>query len=108
MSWIINGKRYNPETATQVVSYNNLCEGADSTRDFGYYEETLYLTPRGNWFLAGSGGPASKYSRSTGGNGYSGGSGCTPIGGVEARKTLERWKEYDLLEKYFSDTLEDA
>jgi hypothetical protein len=98
-SWVIEGKRYNLETATKVASYNNLSRGADSTTDFGYYEKTLYLTPKSNWFLTGSGGIATIYSRSCG---------CTPISEDEAREQLEAWEEYDLLEKYFSDTLEDT
>jgi hypothetical protein len=41
---IIDGKRYNTETAERVAYYNN---GLGSG-DFHVFEEYLYRTPRGN------------------------------------------------------------
>ena len=52
MKQIINGKRYDTNTATMVadVSPEGFYHG-----DFRYEETQLYRTPRGNWFLAGWG-----------------------------------------------------
>jgi len=103
MKKIIEGKRYDTETATQVAEYGNgLGEG-----DFSNYDETLYRTPRGNWFLSGEGGPMTKYSRPCG-DMTSGGDGIIPLSSNEARQWLESHDENDALEKYFSDALEDA
>lgn len=103
MKQIINGKRYDTNTATFVAKYGRgLGRG-----DFSNYDEELYRTPRGNWFLAGEGGPMTKYSRPCG-NMTSGGSGIIPLSPDEARSWLENKEETDALEQYFSDSLEDA
>lgn len=73
MKAIINGKRYNTETATEVAS-----DGYGLPNDFRSWEEVLYLTPRGNWFLWGKGGPMTKYRQDTG-NGWTGGSRIIPL-----------------------------
>lgn len=69
-SKVINGKRYNTDTAQEVASYQNTAD----RRDYHQFEETLYITPKCAFFLVGEGGPMSKYSRSTGQNSWSGSS----------------------------------
>ncbi len=62
MKQVIDGKTYNTETATKVGRYwNGLCPG-----DFRAMDESLYQTKKGAWFLAGKGGPMTKYSVSYG------------------------------------------
>ena len=63
MKRIIDGKRYNTETATEIcdVSAPGFYRG-----DFRYEDTQLYCTPRGGWFLAGEGGPMSRWARSVG------------------------------------------
>ena len=103
MRKIINGKRYDTETATQVAHYRHSNPG-----DFAFYAEELYRTRRGNWFLAGEGGPMSAYARSVGQNETAGGSGISPLTSDEARDWLETKGKTLELEKYFGDEIEDA
>ncbi len=67
MKRIIDGKIYDTETAEELGfdSYSN-------PGDFQYWEEGLFKTKKGAFFLAGSGGAMSKYAESRG-NGSTGG-----------------------------------
>lgn len=103
MKRIIEGKVYNTETAEQVAYWDNGYYG----NDFKRCEEGLYRTERGAWFLAGEGGPMSKYARPSG-NMTSGGEGLEPISEKEAQDWLESHDFTDELEQYFKDKLEEA
>lgn len=101
---IIDGKRYDTATAMLVATYSN---GLDYS-DFKHCEEELYRTPRGNWFICGSGGPLSAYSEPCGG-GYCGSKDkIRPLTPVEAMAWLERHGETDALEENFQANVEDA
>lgn len=105
MRKIINGKRYNTETATEI------CDCSPSGYyygDFRYEDTKLYRTKRGNWFLAGNGGALSRWSRPMGQNGSVGGSGIEPLDTDEARSYLEKYGESEDIEKYFGAVIEDA
>jgi hypothetical protein len=104
MKRIIDGKRYDTEKAEEIA-WNGSTEGRS---DFRYFSEYLYRTARGRWFLAGSGGPMTKYAETIG-NGRTGGDGIIPLSEDEAREWLEHCDSSsatEALEKYF--TLEDA
>lgn len=102
---IINGKRYNTETATLVDEWDN----GLSYSDFKHCEESLYRTKKGSWFTLGSGGPMSRYARSVGGSMTSGDRDVIrPISADEAREWLERYGHDDLIEKFFAADIEDA
>jgi hypothetical protein len=103
MKRIINGRRYNTETATQVAEYFTGDRG-----NFGFVDEALYRTPRGNWFLAGRGGATSKYAVSCIGGGSVGGEGIIPLTPDAARDWLETYGRTDVLEMHFGDNIEDA
>lgn len=103
MKHIIKGKRYDTETATEVAKHWN----GLSNSDFRHVREALYRTPRGNWFLEGTGGPLSSYARSNGNSTY-GGSGVRVLSPGEAQDWLEAHEETEAIEEYFSTTLEDA
>lgn len=62
MKRIINGKLYNTRTATELGSYWNHLP----SNDFRHLEETLYRSPKGALFLAGSGGPMTEYAEGDG------------------------------------------
>jgi hypothetical protein len=100
---IIDGKRYNTETAREVASASS----GGSTSDFRFFSEDLYLTPKGTWFIAGAGGAASKY-RERIGDMWGWGSKITPLTPAEAREWLEAHDEVDALEEHFRDQIEDA
>ena len=104
MKRIINGKRYDTSKATEIASYSS----PHSRRDFHFYAESLYRTPRGNWFLCGEGGPLSKYSTPAWGGGWTGGEGLTPLTPDEARAWLERHDFVEELEENFAEQIEEA
>lgn len=100
---IINGKRYNTETATEIAKYWN----GLSTSDFRNVSEALYMSKKGSFFLCGSGGPMSKYSQPCG-DMTGGGSDIIPLTKDEAYQWCERCASADVIEQYFSDMIDDA
>lgn len=58
MKKIINGKKYDTETAEKVGSWNN----GLSSNHFNNCSETLYRKKTNEFFLYGEGGAASKYA----------------------------------------------
>ena len=105
MKRIIDGKRYNSETATKVA---DVSPSGFSRGDFQYEDTWLYRTKAGRWFLAGNGGPMSRWAHSIGLNGYSGGEGIQVLDEDEARALLEQHGETEAIEKHFSAVVEDA
>ena len=94
MKQIIDGKIYNTETATFL--------GRDYDGDgFRAYDESLYRTPRGRYFLAGEGGPMTKYAVSTGLNSWSGSKKIIALSEEEARQWAEEHMSTDDYLKFF-------
>ena len=103
MKRIVNGKRYDTETAEEIAS-----AGSGGGRgDFRSYTETLFRTPKGAWFLAGSGGPLTKYAKRNGSERI-GSEGIIPLDEDEAQDWLEAEWEWEVLEAYFAARIEDA
>ena len=96
MKKIINGKMFNTETAEKLGSWDNGFSG----RDFQCCSESLYRTKKGVYFLAGEGGPMSKYAEPTG-NSISSGSGIEVIIEEEARQWAEEKLSAAEYEKVF-------
>ncbi len=96
MKKIINGKRYDTGTAKLIgeASYSN-------RTDFNYWSEELYQKRTGEFFIYGEGGPASKYSRSTGQNQWSGGEKIIPLTIKEAKEWAEKYLDADEYEILF-------
>ena len=104
MKKIIKGRRYDTDKATEIAT-----DSHSYPSDFRHWSETLYRTPRGNWFLVGAGGPMSRYSRSTGDNSWSGSTdNIVSLSAEDARTWLESADETEAIEKYFGDAIEDA
>ena len=99
---IIDGRRYNTKTAEHITGVSQGASG-----DFAYQTEDLYRTPRGAWFIHGSGGPASSYARPVG-NMRTGGSDIRLLTETEALAWLEAHEELDAIERYFSECITDA
>ena len=105
MKDIIDGKRYDTDTAEEIATGSS--SGAHPG-DFEYYRETLYKTDNGAWFLAGKGGPKTKYASPVPGGGLSGGSGIHPLTSGETMSWMEAHSRLRALEKHFPDEIEDA
>lgn len=79
MKYLINGKTYNTDTSTVI--------GIDDTYfnrgDFRFECTHLYQTKKGAFFIAGEGGPLSRWGQACG-NGMSGGSGAEALTRPEA------------------------
>jgi len=97
MKRIINGKRYDSETARLVGKFSNPGSG----RDFQHYVESLYQKRTGEYFLYGIGGPMTQYAVSTGQNSWSGGSKIIPFTADEARDWAEEHLTADEYEAEF-------
>ena len=69
MKKVIGGKLFNTDAATSIstASYSN-------GGDFCHWFEELFLSPNGQFFLYGEGGPLSRYSVGIGNNTMSGSS----------------------------------
>ncbi len=93
MKKIINNKMYNTETATEIASR---CEYGRDKNNFRQLEESLYCKRTGEYFLAGEGGPLTKYREQCDDASYRG-ENIFPISQEEARQWME---EYGSVEEY--------
>jgi hypothetical protein len=105
MKAIINGLRYDTAKAIFIG-------GAESDRsrtDFQWWEASLYRTPRsGRYFLAGRGGPMTRWATSTGTNSWTGGSGIKPLDEDDALEWAEQNLTTAEIEAGFAKTIEEA
>lgn len=97
MKKIINGKRYDTETAELVGEWANTYNYSN----FSYECEELYRKKTGEFFLYGEGGPMSNYAIPTDNNNWTGSSKITPLTIDEAKKWAEKNLDADDYEKYF-------
>ena len=102
MKRIINGLTYNTETATRVADWDEGYGG-----DFHKVTEAIYVSKKGRWFRAGSGGPASMYAIAEG-NAYRGGSGLFPLTEDDAMLILEQRNQTEELATHFSHLIQEA
>ena len=102
MKRIVDGKRYDTETAQKIGEASS-----GNYSDFRYWSETLYKTKKGAYFIAGEGGAASRWGKSSGNVSW-GDEGIIVLTPAEA---LAWCSEYlDDAEQYeeFFDGIEDA
>lgn len=97
MNKVINGRRYDTETAELVGEYANTYNYSD----WSYKCEELYRKKTGEFFLYGEGGPRSEYAVSSGNNSWSGSSKIIPLTINEAKEWVEEHLDADDYEKYF-------
>lgn len=103
MNKIIKGIRYDTETADRLASY----ESPDGVSSFSYYEEILYRTKTGLYFLYGNGHAASKYSRQCGVNEWCGDEKIIPITEADAKQWAEKYLDGDEYESIFGSENQD-
>lgn len=97
---IINGKKYDTSTATELGSRS----GGGYCNDFRHWSESLYRTPNGKFFICGEGGPMSHWAvYSDNGNERSGSEGIRALTEAEALAWLEAAddKYVDVIEANF-------
>lgn len=99
MKKIINGKMYSTETAKEINYWNN----GRGYSDFTFCEETLYRKRTGEFFLYGSGGAGSRYSKSCGDNSWEGSEEIIPYTEEKARKWMEEKAEVEDYIKVFGE-----
>jgi len=105
MKAIIDGKRYDTETAKLIANAGSV---GLSRSDFRHWNEDLYRTKNGSWFIAGEGGALTKYARQVGSNASGAGEQIQPLTEDEVRDWMEKSENYNVLEEYFSDSIIDA
>lgn len=101
MKKIINGKKYDTETAKELGCWDN----GYLSNDFSYCEETLYRKKTGEYFLHGLGGALTQYSEKTW-NGSTGGQVITPLTEYEANRWAEMHLTVDEYESIFGEVEE--
>jgi hypothetical protein len=85
MKKVINGKRYDTDTAEYLCSLPSV----ENTTDFNWHETSLYQTKKGAFFLAGQGNASSIWAESAGRNSWSSGRGLRAVTAAEARQHME-------------------
>lgn len=101
MKKIINGKKYDTETATEVGSYWNY----RGNTDFSHVYEVLYRKKTGEFFLYGEGGPNTRY-RQCYGSGYGSGEKIIPYTREEAMEWAEENLDAEEYEEIFGEVEE--
>lgn len=101
MKQIINGKKYNTETAAELANHNEYY----GSGDFRSMNETLYRKKTGEFFLAGCGGPMTRYAESMG-HGWISGEKIIPLTVNEAKKWTEQYCSCDEYEAIFGEAEE--
>lgn len=103
MKKIINGKKYDTDTAKEV-GYK---ASGVSPRDLSWWRETLYVKRTGEFFLYGEGGPMTKYAVSCGQNQWCGSSKIIPLNTEAAQKWVSEHLSVDEYESLFGEVTED-
>jgi|NGEPerStandDraft_6_1074524.scaffolds.fasta_scaffold74506_2 hypothetical protein len=85
---VIGGRKFSTSTAALACVIARI--GQSQHSDFHYERTGLYLSPRGQWFVAGEGGACSHWSRRAIDGSREPGEGLQLISQTEARRLLEQ------------------
>ena len=102
MRKIIDGRKYDTETATLVGSWDNGMLGSD----LNCVSEALYRKRTGEHFLHEEGGAATRYAHRDELGGWVGGDAITPLSYDEARQWAEGHLDADEYEAEFGEVAE--
>ena len=97
MRKIMDGKRYDTETALEVCDHHNRLP----RDDFNFLAETLYRTAKGNWFIYFEGGALTEHALWTG-NSAEYNEGIKSLSEDEARSFVEAHGSCDDYERFFA------
>lgn len=96
MKKIIDGKKYDTDTAKRVGAWDN----GYIYGDLDFHEEELYRKSNGEFFMMGWSGARGAYATRDG-NGMRGGGAIVPLSDAEARAWAERHLDADAYEALF-------
>lgn len=99
MKKIINGKKYDTETATYICGYEY-----DTLSVFSHIHESLFRKKDGEFFLYGWGGQNTKYRY--GNISYRGVEDIEPFTESEAKGFIEKYGDVETYEKLFGEVEE--
>ena len=91
MKKIINGKKYDTDTANKLAYYSN----GLSISDFNHKYEALYVKRTGEYFLYGLGGAMTEYREVCGDGSFCGGEDIKPLSESEAKAWVEKYANYE-------------
>ena len=105
---IIDGKRYNTDTAEQVFFHSN----SHSRSDFKYRSKALYRTQNGAWFIHNEGGAMTDMAERVGNNTLCGGESIEVLTDADVFGFLQAHSNDSeaeaLIDTYFADRVEEA
>lgn len=101
MKKIINGKKYDTETAKEICGFVRGC-----CSDFKYFSETLYRKKTGEFFIYGEGGAMTSYSKVCEDGSISGSARILPISETRAKEFVEAYGSAEEYEKAFGEVEE--
>ena len=99
---IINGKKYNTETAELIANYCNEL----SYSDFRRVDESLYKKKTGEFFLYGKGGALTRYAERNGDGSCSAGEKIIPLTIEDAMEWCEYYVCVEIYEELFGEVEE--
>jgi len=100
MKAIINGRKYDTETASELATARNR---NFQWGDFQAWEETLYVKRTGEFFLYGKGGAATKYATPVGHHSSASGDSIVPLTEEDAKRWAERHLRAETYEEIFGE-----
>lgn len=105
MKRVIEGRRFDTETATLLASVSS----TETRTSYSWWTEGLYRTPRsGAYFLAGEGHARSRYAVNLGGGQWGPGERIEPMTEAEAFAWAQRELPADQVEALFPGLIADA
>ena len=105
---VIDGRRYNTYPSSTAVALASNRSTTGYIGDSDYFEESLYRTNKGNYFLCGSGGPHTKYRQPGVLCRWTRGENIFPLTNREALAWCESTNNVDAIGKHLPDLVEDA
>lgn len=102
MKKIINGRKYNTDTAKEVGSWWN----GVLANDLWYVRETLYVKKNGEFFLYGEGGAMTEYAQPPGMYDWCSGAAISPMTLNQAKEWAENKISSDEYEAVFGEVEE--
>lgn len=103
MKKIIDGKKYDTDTATEIGEWENMYD----PRNFDYIQQVLYRKRTGEYFLYEYGNANTRYAKKVGSNSWQGASYLTPVSYETAQKWAEDHLTADEFEAEFGEVDED-